>query len=48
MTRVNRFEARYDSDCKCCGEMIYEGDEAGYVDDEVCCQTCCNDAEDDF
>lgn len=38
--RVRRFTARYDSECAECGSDIEEGDTAGYVDDEVCCDDC--------
>ncbi len=41
------FTARFDSDCESCGNPIYEGDQAGYVDDEVCCQDCWEAAQDD-
>jgi hypothetical protein len=40
-----RFTARFDSDCNSCGDRITEGDEAGYVDDEVCCELCCDYSE---
>lgn len=40
------FTARYKSDCSECGEEIYPGDEAGYVDDEVCCEDCVDRSED--
>jgi len=34
------FTARFDSECADCGGLILEGDPAGYVDDEVCCEEC--------
>ena len=43
--RVNRFVARFDSECAECPNDILERDEAGYVDDEVCCERCCDEAE---
>lgn len=45
MMRVNRFTARFDSDCAECGGVIFEDDEAGYVGDEVCCERCCDKSE---
>lgn len=44
---IRRFTARYDSDCNQCGSAIYEGDEAGYIDDVVCCDNCCDEADED-
>jgi len=38
------FIARYDSECADCGGTIFEGDSAGYVDDDVCCEGCCDAA----
>lgn len=45
MTYINRFTARFDSECAECLITIFEGDEAGYVSGEVCCESCCDDAE---
>jgi formylmethanofuran dehydrogenase subunit E len=45
--RGARFTARYDSDCNDCGGMILEGDDAGWVDDEVVCSSCYDAATDD-
>lgn len=42
-----RFTARFDSECLSCDSAIYEGEEAGYVENEVCCALCCEDAEGD-
>lgn len=39
------FTARYDGECAECGNTIVEGDPAGYVDDELCCQACWEEAE---
>lgn len=38
------FTARFDSECARCDEPISEGDTAGYVDDEVCCEDCWEEA----
>lgn len=39
------FTARFDSECnQCCGE-IFEGDDAGYVDDAVVCGECYDEAK---
>jgi formylmethanofuran dehydrogenase subunit E len=38
------FVARFDSDCQTCGDLITEGDDAGYVDDEVVCGNCYSEA----
>lgn len=35
------FTARYPGSCAQCDEHIEPGDEAGYIDDEVCCEDCC-------
>lgn len=40
------FTARYESDCAECGAAIEPGDEAGYVDDEVCCEDCVDASRD--
>ena len=34
------FTARYDGRCRHCSEQICEGDEVGYVDDELACTDC--------
>lgn len=34
------FEARYDGECKHCLTDIQEGDEIGYVNDEIACESC--------
>lgn len=44
---VTRFTARFDSECSECMADIYEGDEAAYVEDEVCCGVCAAAAEED-
>lgn len=41
------FTARYVGECALCGDPIDPGDEAGYIDDEVCCADCCDDVEDE-
>ena len=42
---VRRFYARYEGTCAACFEHIYEGDYIGYIDDEVCCEDCCDDED---
>jgi hypothetical protein len=42
---VNRFTAAFDGECNECLTTIFEGDEAGYIDDEVCCGPCCDRAD---
>lgn len=37
---VNRFVAAYDGACAECGELIEEGDDAGFIDDDMCCGVC--------
>lgn len=39
------FTAAYDGECAECYGAIFEGDEIGYVDDEVCCAACCEAAD---
>jgi hypothetical protein len=47
--RVQRFVAQYESNCLECGELIEERDEAGFIDGDVACASCCNreDEEDE-
>jgi hypothetical protein len=45
VSRGAPFTARYDSD-GACGHPIFEGDDAGYVDDEPVCGDCWDEAED--
>ena len=40
------FSARFDSECNGCYGAIFEGDEVGYLDGEVVCETCLTEAED--
>jgi hypothetical protein len=40
---VPRFEARWPGECAQCMGDIAEGDRAGYIDDEVCCESCCDE-----
>lgn len=42
--RSRLFFAMYDGECSHCLSDILEGDEIGYVDDEICCQNCWDDA----
>jgi len=35
----------FDGECASCGGEVEEGDEAGYVDDEVVCGQCRDAAE---
>lgn len=44
---ANRFTASYPGGCSECGEDFDEGDRVGYVDDELCCDDCCQAAEDE-
>lgn len=39
------FTARYDGECAECYADIAEGDEIGYVDGEICCESCCDLAQ---
>lgn len=41
------FTARFDSDCQHCGAPIAEGDEIAYIDNEIACEDCVAEAEDD-
>lgn len=34
------FSARYPGHCQLCGADFDEGDEIGYVDDEIACEEC--------
>lgn len=43
--RAGRFFARYDGECVECLSPIYVGDGAGYIEDDVCCSTCCDEWE---
>jgi hypothetical protein len=43
--RVNRFFARYEGECAECLLPINEGDPAGYIVDDVCCEVCCDEWE---
>lgn len=42
--RPSPFTARYGGWCKHCGDRIEEGDEVGYVDDELACEQCVREA----
>jgi hypothetical protein len=35
-----RFEARYGGRCPACDDAIRADDTVGYLDDEVCCESC--------
>jgi hypothetical protein len=39
-----KFGARYDGHCVPCGTAFDEGDAVGYVDDELCCEDCYDEA----
>jgi hypothetical protein len=41
-----RFSARFDSECARCGGDNEEGDDVGWIDDEVCCIECYNECSD--
>ena len=43
--RVNRFVARFESLCVDCLMPIHAGDEAGYIEDDLCCDACCSEWE---
>lgn len=47
--RSHRFTAVFESDCEDCGNLILDGDVAGYIEDVVYCEECCdkNDEDDD-
>lgn len=36
------FSARFPGECHQCFEPFEEGDEIGYVDDQICCEICCD------
>lgn len=39
------FDARYDGECGHCGAAIEGGwSRIGYVDDEIACETCCDES----
>jgi len=46
-TLSNRFVAAFNGTCTVCGDSVLDGDEAGYVEDGVACDECCDlyDAE---
>lgn len=37
---AHTFSARFDSECNGCYSAIFEGDEVGWLDGEVVCETC--------
>jgi hypothetical protein len=41
------FSARYDGHCTQCQDAFEEGDEIGYVDDEIACGSCVESTNDD-
>ncbi|WP_435279123.1 hypothetical protein [Streptomyces sp. 1222.5] len=41
------FTAQFDSDCWHCGGPICEGDDIAYVDNEIACEDCVAETEDD-
>ena len=47
---IRTFVAAYESDCIGCGDLIMEGDEAGYVgtDDTASCADCIKEAREEF
>ena len=45
MANIAKFIAAFDSECAKCFGDISEGDNAGYLDDEVCCEDCCDEIE---
>lgn len=42
------FTALWDGECRICLDSIWEGDEIGYVDDEIACEQCCYENEDEY
>lgn len=44
--KPSRFTAAYPGDCGRCWRDIEPGDEAGYIDNEVCCGDCCDERDD--
>jgi hypothetical protein len=45
--RIHRFTASYDTEsgCEGCGADIWEGDEIGYVGNELSCSDCIDKAD---
>lgn len=39
------FTARYEGECSECFADICEGDDIGYVAGEICCESCCDLAQ---
>ncbi|WP_285438068.1 hypothetical protein [Streptomyces sp. ISL-98] len=44
---MRKFNARFDSECQHCGGDIEEGDEIAYVEDQIACESCVAEAEQD-
>ena len=44
MSRSRLFLARYDGECTNCFAEIYEGDDIAFVDDQIVCEECWEDA----
>jgi DNA-directed RNA polymerase subunit RPC12/RpoP len=42
---IRTFTAKYAGTCSNCGADIEAGDEIGYVDDEINCESCCEGAD---
>lgn len=42
---MNRFYARFDSECEACFGLIVMGDQAGYMGSEVWCDDCLDTVE---
>lgn len=44
---VRDFEAEYESECEGCGETIWPGERAGYINDDIraSCWDCCERAQ---
>lgn len=40
-----RFQAMYDGECDLCGDSFSEGDEIGYLDEDIACDDCMNESE---
>lgn len=45
LPRPRRFRAAYPGDCNSCLAEFDEGEEVGYVDDELVCEACCDEED---
>jgi hypothetical protein len=44
--RVSRFYARWSGECAECLLPFDAGESVGYIDNDVCCEECCDEWED--